>query len=401
MNGPGEPLFSGIRVVVVAHGPPVKGGITTVAMDLVEDPGLNAEFEMVFLNTSQNDDQRGRLGLENVRRAVVDSARTLRLARPGSVVHSHSVQQPWPTAWRQVAIALAARVRGARVILHNHAQPPYMEPPRGYRVGRLNRWAFAVLDRLAAANVLIAAAGEPNIRQYMPTVELPVIANSIVVDDVVATSAVHDPPVVLFIGELLRRKGVVDLLDAVDRLRDRGAPPFELRILGDNRPGLDPAKDQMVAEITRRGHTDAMTGPVARHEVYRHLSEADLYVFPTFTEGQPFTVIESLAAGVPIVSTRIQAITNMIVDGVHGRLVPVEDPAALADAMEELLSDPEQRRRISEANRRLARERFDRPVFRELIAEQYRLHGRPAGSGRRRRATPGTAPLRSGRPARR
>ena len=42
--------YSGIRVVVVAHGPPVKGGIATVALDLIEDPGLNAEFEMLFLN---------------------------------------------------------------------------------------------------------------------------------------------------------------------------------------------------------------------------------------------------------------------------------------------------------------------------------------------------------------
>ena len=380
----GDRPDSGIRVVVVAHGPPLKGGIATVALDLVEDPGLNAEFEMVFLNTAQNDDQRGKLALENVKRAVLDAVGTFRAARPGSVVHSHSVQYPWPVAWRQVAIAVAARARGAAVLLHNHAQPPYMEPPGGWKVGRANRWAFAVLDHLVDANILIAAAGEPNLRQYMATVSLPVVHNSAVVGDMPQSSAVHEPPVVLFIGELLERKGVIVLLDALDLLAGRGIDGFELRILGDNRPGLDPDKDRMVAEITARGHGAAMTGPVDRLEVYRHLSEADLYVFPTYTEGQPFTVIEALATGVPIVASDIQAISNMIEDGTHGRLVPTGDAAAFAAAIEELLARPDERRAISTANRELALRRFDRSVFRDQLSELYRRYGNREGRRHRR-----------------
>lgn len=367
--------YSGIRVVVVAHGPPLKGGIATVALDLVEDPGLNAEFEVVFLNTAQNDDARGKLALENVQRAFVDAWGTFRLARRGAVVHSHSVQEPWLTGWRQVAIAAAARLRGAKVLLHNHAQPPYMEAPGEYRVGRLNAWAFAVLDRLVEANIMIAAAGVPNLRPYMPTVELPVIHNSAVVEDMAQSSAVHEPPVVLFIGEMLERKGLVTLLDALDLLDEQGVGPYDLRIIGDNRPGLDPAKDAMVAEITRRGRADTMTGPLSRAEVYRHLSEADLYVFPTWTEGQPFTVIEALSSGVPIVASDIQAISAMISDPDNGRLVGMRDVKGFAEAIAELLEDPDERRRISDANRARAMERFDRAVFRERIAELYRQHG--------------------------
>lgn len=370
------PEYCGIRVVVVAHGPPLKGGVATVALDLVEDPVLNAEFEMVFQNTSQNDEARGKLAIANVRRAVTDAWDTFRLARRGSVVHSHSVQEPWLTGWRQVAIAAAARLRGATVLLHNHAQPPYMAGPGEYRVSRPNRWAFALLDRLAEANIMIAAAGEPNLRQYMPTVELPIVHNSAVVDDMAQSSAVHDPPVVLFIGELLERKGVLTLLDALDELDASGGGPYELRIIGDDRPGLDPDKDAMVAEIRRRGRGDALTGPLSRAEVYAHLAEADLYVFPTWTEGQPFTVIEALASGVPIVASDIQAISAMIDDGTHGRLLPMHDASAFAKAIGELLADPDERRRISAANRARAHERFDRPVFRARIAELYRQHGR-------------------------
>ncbi len=376
-----------IRVLVVAHGPPLKGGIATVALDLVEDSGLNAEFQMVFLNTAQNDSQRGKLALANIKRAAADAFNTFRLARKGTVVHSHSVQDPWLVGWRQVSIALAARLRGANVLLHNHNQAPYMEPPGEYQISKLNRWAFAALDRLVVANILIAAAGEPNIRKYMPTVALPVIANSVVVDTVPQSSAVHDPAVILFIGEILERKGIVILLDALDQLDAAGIGPYELRILGDNRAGLDPLKDEMVRLITKRGRAQTMTGPVPRSEVYRHLSEADMYVFPTFTEGQPFTVIEALAAGVPIVASDIQAISNMIEDGVNGRMVSLENTAlkntaldstaGFTQAIAELLADPGLRRKISKANRALALQRFDRAVFRERIAGLYRQHGHP------------------------
>lgn len=382
MSSAGIP--SGIRVIVVAHGPPVRGGIPTVALDIVEDEHLAREFEVVFFNTSQNDSARGGFGAQNVTRAFSHAWGTFVRARRGAVVHTHSVQDPVFVVWRQVAIALAARMRGARVLAHNHCQPPYMEPPGNYRVSRAHRWGFAVLDRLVSANILIAEAGLPNIGQYMPTTELPVIANSVVVSDMATTSADHDPPVVLFVGEMLERKGIVVLLDALDIIDEQGHTEYDLRIVGDNRPGLDPDKDAMVELIRARGRAEAMTGPLARDEVYRHLAEADVYVFPTYTEGQPFTVIESLAAGVPIVASDIQAITNMIDDGVNGILVTTGDAKGFARAIEDLLADPGKRASISVANRELASRRFDRAVFRSALAELYRLNGRPSRSVLRR-----------------
>lgn len=371
-------------MVVVAHGPPVRGGIPTVALDIVEDDLLGREFEMVFFNTSQNDSARGDFEWRNLTRALSHAWGTFVRARRGSVVHTHSVQDPVFVVWRQVAIAAAARLRGAKVLGHNHCQLPYMERPGGYRVSRLHRWGFAVLDKLLSANILIAEAGRANIGQYMPSTDLPVIANSVVVADMATTTADHDPPVVLFIGELLERKGVVVLLDALDILDERGGLTYELRIVGDNRPGLDPAKDAMVELIRARGREDAMTGPLERAEVYRHLSEADVYVFPTYTEGQPFTVIESLAAGVPIVASDIQAISNMISDGVNGALVPPGEAVGFADAIAGLLEDPARRHPVSAANRELAGRRFDRSVFRSRLAELYRTHGHPSRAVLRR-----------------
>jgi len=372
---PATPAYSGTRVVVVAHGPPFRGGVPTVAMDLVGDPELNAEFEVVFQNTSQAQTRRGELALDNLRRAVVDAVDTLRLARRGAVVHTHSVQDPTLVAWRQVLIAAAARLRGARVLLHNHAFRPYMEPPGGYRVGRVHRWAFALLDRLAEANVLLSARGVPNLAPLMPTTPLPVVANSVVVDEIVPSTADHEVPVLLFVGELLERKGVLVLADALDLLRERHDGKWELRIVGDTTAGVDPERDRVVAELRARGHGPSMIGALERDQVLEHLTEADVFVFPTFVEGQPFSVIESLAAGVPVVGSDIPTVADMVRDGEHGRLVAPGDPAALAGALEEVLGDPAARRRMGAACRALALERFDRRVFRERIAALYRSPG--------------------------
>lgn len=356
----------------------MRGGIATVALDIVEDQVLGSEFEVVFFNTSQNDAARGEFGIRNLTRALSDTWGTFARARRGSVVHTHSVQDPVFVVWRQVAIAFAARLRGAHVLGHNHCRHPNMEPPGGYRVSRAHRWGFAVLDRLVSANILLAEAGVPNIGQYMPTADLPVIANSVVVADMATTTAVHEPPVVLMVGEILESKGIVVLLDALDMLDEQGGAEYELRIIGDNRTGLDPDKDAMIELIRSRGRADAMTGALARDEVYRHLSEADVYVFPTYAEGQPFTVIESLAAGVPIVASNIPSISNMIDHGVNGILVAPGDASGFAAAIGELLADPQRRRSMSAANRELAGARFDRSVFRARLAELYRLHGRPS-----------------------
>lgn len=360
------------RVIVVAHGPPLKGGITTVALDLIESPELNEEFEMVFQNTSQAQDKRGTFALENIVRAFAHAFRTFLLARRGAVVHTHSVQDPTLVAWRQVLIALAARLRGARVLLHNHAFRPYMEPPGGYRIGKAHRLAFLLLDRLADANILLSAEGLANMEPLMPHTPMPVVANSVVVNDFRISTVDHDPAVLLFVGELLERKGLLVLLDALDLLQERELPAWRMVIVGDNRMGLDPEKDRIVTEVRSRGYGSAMTGPVSREEVYERLSDADVFVFPTFVEGQPFSVIEALAAGVPIVASDIPTVADMVSDGVEGRLVPVGDPAALADALAELLGDVEERRRMGARGRKHALTSYDRAVFIDRIASLYR-----------------------------
>ncbi|HPM24384.1 MAG TPA: glycosyltransferase, partial [Phycisphaerae bacterium] len=73
----------------------------------------------------------------------------------------------------------------------------------------------------------------------------------------------------------------------------------------------------------------------------------------------PISIVEAMAAGKPVVSTRVRGCEDAVSDGVTGLLVPPRDPRALADAMARLLDDPDLRQRFGQAGRRMAAERYD------------------------------------------
>jgi glycosyltransferase involved in cell wall biosynthesis len=98
-------------------------------------------------------------------------------------------------------------------------------------------------------------------------------------------------------------------------------------------------------------------------------------------------IVEALREGTPVVATRVSGHPEVIEDGVSGRLVPPDDPRALAEACVELLRDPEARDRMGEAGRRRVAERFDAERQIDAYVDYYRaLSG---DRGRRASGDPG------------
>ena len=85
----------------------------------------------------------------------------------------------------------------------------------------------------------------------------------------------------------------------------------------------------------------------------------DLYVLSSYAEGLPISIVEAMAAGKPVVSTRVAGSEDAVSDGVTGLLVPPADASALAEAIARLLDDADLRRRFGQAGQREAARRFD------------------------------------------
>jgi len=166
---------------------------------------------------------------------------------------------------------------------------------------------------------------------------------------------------ILAVGRFVEKKGFPVLIEACGVLRQRGVP-FTCDLIGSG-------TQQALLEdlIARRGLGGQITvrGALALEEVAREMRAASLLVLPCITaadgnmDALPTVLLEAMASGVPVVSTALSGIPEIVVDGETGYLVEPGDAVALAGAMEKILREPESSARLGRAGRRRAEELFD------------------------------------------
>lgn len=160
------------------------------------------------------------------------------------------------------------------------------------------------------------------------------------VDPARYTAAPHDGESLLFTGRMAAVKGVPVLLQAMAELKPK-YPNLRLTLIGDGpeRVGIDALARQLDLHtcVTFLGYR-------SQAEVAEALAEADIFTLPSFAEGVPVVLMEALASGVPVVTTQIAGVPELVENGETGLLVPPGDPDALAAAIATLLDDPGRRR---------------------------------------------------------
>ena len=112
-------------------------------------------------------------------------------------------------------------------------------------------------------------------------------------------------------------------------------------------------------------------GPMGYDEVVRHLGRSHLFLLPSLAEALPISLLEAQVAGLPVVATTVGSVSQAMVDGRSGFLVPPEDTAALTDRLSYLLTHREQWTEMGEAGRDYVREHFDRAVLTDKLVELY------------------------------
>jgi colanic acid/amylovoran biosynthesis glycosyltransferase len=165
----------------------------------------------------------------------------------------------------------------------------------------------------------------------------------------------HPRPRILCVGRISPEKGQAVLVRAAAMLAER-QQPFQLRFVGDG-----PFAPTLREEIGRLGldnHVELL-GELPPQQVREELAAADLFCLPSFSEGLPVSIMEAMAVGVPVVATNIAGIPELAVDGVTARTVAPADPAALADALQDLLGNADARRQLAAAARKRVEARHD------------------------------------------
>jgi glycosyltransferase involved in cell wall biosynthesis len=177
-------------------------------------------------------------------------------------------------------------------------------------------------------------------------------------------------PRLIAVGRLKAPKDFLALIRALAELPDGS---FEALIVGDG-----PERAEVEAEARRLGLAGRVRLAGEREDVAELLADSDVFVLSSRSEGLPVSVLEAMAAELPVVASEVGGLAELVVDGETGILVPPGDVQALATALGRLVAEPELRRSLGAAGRVRAETSFDLASFRQAHLELYQ--GQLAGA---------------------
>ena len=184
-------------------------------------------------------------------------------------------------------------------------------------------------------------------------------------------------PLILSVAQLTERKGLRHLVDACRLLVDRGRS-FRCEIVGD---GPLRAMLQQQVEALGIGEQVRLSGPLPYPEVVERYRHATAFVLPCIVapdgdrDGIPNVILEAMAAAVPVVSTPVSGIPEVLRDGETGLVVPEGDARAVADAIERLIDDPPLGTQLGAAARAFVRSEFDLDRNIARLVDRFRSLG--------------------------
>ncbi len=356
------------RPVVLLLGPgrSAMSGVST-HVNLLMESTLGDDFELVHFQAGSEGRREGAGGRWLRLLASPFALAAAIVFRRVSVVHVNTAMNA-RAYWRDLAYLCIAKALGARTVCQVHGG----SLPRRFFAGRPTltrflRWTLGLPDLL----VVLARSELEAYREFLPGREVAMLPNGIDCRPFSLLPIVQCPagtPLQLvYIGRLAREKGLYEALQGLRLAHELGVDA-RLAIAGG---GPEEARLRRYAHALGISTRVAFTGPVFGADKVRLLEGAHAMLLPSYAEGLPYALLESMAAGVPVIATPVGAIPDVMTDGIHGLLVAPRDGKAIAEALAELARDRERISWMSRACRRRIRAAFSIERLAAQLAAHY------------------------------
>jgi glycosyltransferase involved in cell wall biosynthesis len=355
------------RVLMV--GPQALGGISTLIQTIL--PDLGQRVDLLYCPTVRRRPLResGKISVQNMALAISQYARfvsALHRFRP-EIIHIHTSQG---LGWLKDSLfVLVARAYRRRIILHVHAAD--FGELYGKKARLIQRYTRQVMG-LADVVIAVSTEWKTRLAEIVPAEHVYALRNCIAVD-----TALHPPSrpstngvKALFLGSIGARKGIFDLLEAMSYSKSHGSS-LKLWVAGSEERNGEMARVLTRVEELHLEDVCQFTGYVRGEEKRRLLTEADLFVLPSYHEGLPMAILEALSAGLPIVASAVGGIPEVIKDGCNGYLITPGDVEALAEKLMLLANDPHMCQEMGRHSREIAEQEFKVDTYCERLIALY------------------------------
>jgi glycosyltransferase involved in cell wall biosynthesis len=314
------------------------GGIASVVRGYVEG-GLFERVDGSYVATHRDGGplRKASAGLRGCQRVAWQLA-----TGNAPLVHIHMSSRA--SFWRKSAVTLLARAARRPYLLHMHGSE-FMRFYQDESTPRVQALVRGVLER-AALVLALSEEWRSNLLGICPRARVEILPNAVAVPPHARLDAAGADARIVFLGRLGARKGTFDLVKAFAQIAPRH-PTARLICAGDG------AVAEIRALAQTLGVADRVETPgwVDRDASRAQLAGATLFALPSHAEGLPMALLEAMSWGLPVVTTPVGGIPQVVRDGETGLLVPAGDPAAIAAALDRLLADAPLRRTLGSAAR--------------------------------------------------
>jgi glycosyltransferase involved in cell wall biosynthesis len=349
-----------IRILISGHLPPPIGGMATYYKNLLNS-SLSQYVDYCFVQTSsqkREGSSSGLLTIANLISAIRDCARFT-----GVLIKFHPRIVHIGTAFglsflKHSYCVFVARLMGKRILLHPHCSLMVLYNDRS----PIWQWFFRKVIQQTSG--IIALSQEwMQIKSIIPGCKVFFLPNFVNIDEYEYALEPHQFTVknegslsVLYLGYLGKAKGTFDLIEAASYIRAQGIDMvFEL--VGSE---LTPGELDLILEKVKSldlGDFIRVNKPAFEAEKIIFFRNADIFVYPSHHEGIPMAVLEAMAAGLPVIASRVGGLPDLIHD--NGILIDPEQPEQLANALCSLAKNPTLRLSMQKKSYKTVSEKYN------------------------------------------
>lgn len=355
-----------LKVLMIGNHPSNKGGMTSVINQIRNHNWRAENIELAFIPTFMPGNPIKKTVFFAV--SYIKILLQLVVSKP-DIVHMHMSYKGSFT--RKYAVHKLCRLFKVKDIIHLHGS----EFKKWYngvddKKKKQIRALLSETDRF----IVLGEEWKKIIQEIEPSTNITIISNGIEIPKEIVRWN-EEFCKVLFLGVLIPRKGVADLINAIAIIRNRGIGNLKFVIAGTGEE-----EEKLKRQVADSGLEEIVSfaGWVSGENKEKLILESQVLVSPSYNEGLPISLLEAASHGMPIVATDVGDISMLVHDGENGCLLCPGDVEALANAMIKV-GNKETFEKMSEKSRKIAEESFSIQSFYKKLAETYRYVGETNG----------------------